>query len=74
MAAPSAPISKARAKTARLSQSYPPDHPKLIEARRNLKALRLEEYVQKAVSEAPELSPDQLERIAALLRAGGGAV
>lgn len=73
MAAPSAPISKARASYARRTQSYPLDHPKVIEARQQLKALRLEEYVQKAISESPELSPDQLARIAALLRAGAAS-
>lgn len=49
-----------------------PDDPELIEARRNLRALRLEEHVRKTLAEAPPLSDEQRERIAALLHVGGG--
>lgn len=62
-----------RAKVAALSRSVaagerPPDDPELIEARRNLCALRLEEHVRKVVAKAPPLTPDQRDRIAAILR------
>jgi uncharacterized protein (DUF433 family) len=43
----------------------------LDDARRNLAALRLEEYVQKIITDWPPLSPEQLERITGLLTAGG---
>ena len=49
-----------------------PDDPELIEARRNLRALRLEDHVKKVLAGAPPLSDEQREHIAALLRAGGG--
>lgn len=63
-----------RAKVASLSRSRPANDPELIEARQNLKALKLEEYVRNVVDQAPPLRPDQADRIAALLRpAGGGA-
>lgn len=63
-----------RAKVASWSRNRPADDPELIEARQNLKALKLEEYVQRVVDEAPPLRPDQADRIASLLRpAGGGA-
>jgi hypothetical protein len=50
-----------------------PDDPKLIEARRNLRALRLEQHVAEVVAGWPPLSDEQLDRISALLRTGGAA-
>lgn len=50
-----------------------PDDPELVEARRNLRALKLAEHVQKVLDGAPPLTDEQRERIAALLRAGGDA-
>ncbi len=49
-----------------------PDDPELIEARRNLRALRLEEHVERVLADAPPLNDEQRNRIAALLRIGGG--
>lgn len=40
---------------------------------RNMRALRLEDYVKKTLQAAPPLTDEQRERIAALLRAGGAA-
>ena len=48
------------------------DDPELVEARRNLRALRLEEHVTKVLAGAPPLTDEQRERIAALLRAASG--
>jgi hypothetical protein len=62
-----------RARVAALSRDREPDDPALIEARRNLRAERLANHVRRVVAEAPPLSTEQRERIAALLRAGGGA-
>ena len=45
--------------------------PDLINARRELKAARLEEYVRRVVDTAPALSDEQRDRLALLLRAGG---
>ena len=50
-----------------------PDDPELEQARRDLKALGLQEYIEKVVAEAPPLSSEQRERISALLRTGGAA-
>ncbi|GAA3681877.1 hypothetical protein GCM10023081_19960 [Arthrobacter ginkgonis] len=44
----------------------------VTELRRKMKAERLEAYVAQAVAEAPPLTPDQLDRIAVLLRPAGG--
>lgn len=63
----------ARARVASLTRSRTPDDPELVNARQDLRALRLEDHVRKVVSEAPPLSNEQRERIAALLRAGGAA-
>ncbi|WP_193048194.1 hypothetical protein [Mycolicibacterium baixiangningiae] len=62
-----------RGRVAALTRSRPADDPELVEAKRNLKALSLEEYVRRVVSEAPPLTDEQRDRIAALLRAGGVA-
>ena len=40
------------------------------EARRNLTEAKIADQIEKVLSEAPPLSDEQLERIAALLRAG----
>jgi len=62
-----------RARVASLSRSRKSDDPELIEARRNMRAERLAEHVARVVAEAPPLTDEQRERIAALLRAGGAA-
>lgn len=61
-----------RARVASLSRSRTADDPDLIDARRNLKAAKLEEYVSRVVAEAPQLTPAQVDRIAALLHPVGG--
>jgi hypothetical protein len=48
------------------------DDPDIVEARRNLKALRLEDHVKKVLADAPPLTDEQRDRIASLLRMGGG--
>jgi hypothetical protein len=48
----------------------PDDDPELIEARRNLRAIRLEDHVTKVLAQAPPLTVEQRDRIAALLRTG----
>ena len=61
-----------RARVASLSRSRATDDPDLLEARRNLKSARLEDYVARVVAEAPPLTSAQRDRIAALLRPAGG--
>lgn len=60
-----------RARVASLTRSRKPDDPDLIEARRNLRALRLVEHVQKALADAPPLTNEQRETVARLLIGGG---
>ncbi len=48
------------------------DDPAIVEARRNLKALRLEDHIKKVLADAPPLTDEQRNSIAALLRMGGG--
>lgn len=62
-----------RARVAALSRSRKATDPELIDARRSLKASRLEDYVSRVVAEAPPLTAEQLDRVAVLLRPGGGA-
>ncbi len=62
-----------RARVARLSRAIkrgerPTHDPELTEARRNLRALRLEEHVQRVLAEAPPLTDEQRTRLAELLR------
>ena len=67
------PTLKARGRLNALQRHRPADDPELIEARRDLKAAHLEQYVARVVSEAPPLTPAQLDRIAVLLRPAGDA-
>ncbi|BBX39273.1 hypothetical protein MSIM_07240 [Mycobacterium simiae] len=62
-----------RARVAALSRSRTADDPELISAKRNLAALNLEQYVTRVVAEAPPLTVEQRDRIAAILRGGGAA-
>lgn len=57
-----------RARVASLSRSRKPDDPSLLEARRNLRAARAEDYVRKLVDSAPPLTDEQRARLAALLQ------
>lgn len=59
-----------RAKIASLTRSRTPDDPELVDARRNLKAIRLEDHVRQVMATWPPLTDDQCARVAALL--GGG--
>lgn len=61
-----------RARVAGLSRDRHPSDPDLLEARANLKAARLEDYVARVIASAPPLTNEQRERIAALLRPTGG--
>lgn len=73
MAPLSPAANSARGKIAALSRSRRPDDPDLVEARRELRAAKLECHIQRVLSEAPPLSDEQKVRIAGLLRAGGAA-
>ncbi len=57
-----------RGRVAALSRSRPVDDPDLINARRALRAERLADRIEQVVAEAPPLTPEQLDRLAALLR------
>jgi hypothetical protein len=50
----------------------PPDDPDLIEARRNLCALKLEEHVRLALAANPSMTDEQIKRLIALLNTRGG--
>lgn len=56
-----------RAKVASLSRIRPADDPELIEARRSLKATRLEDAAREAAESLPPLTDEQARRIAAIL-------
>lgn len=57
-----------RARVASLSRSRPATDPDLIAARRDLAAAKLADYVARVVAEAPPLTAEQREYIAAQLR------
>jgi hypothetical protein len=81
MAAPtSAALAKTRASLARRTQSYPPGHPKIVEAQRNHKAAKLADYIARNVADAPDLTREQIDTLHVLLEparrylsAAGGA-
>jgi hypothetical protein len=55
------------ARKARLTQSYPADHPLILEVDRELATLRLSEYIEKTLAEAPPLTDQQRTTLAELL-------
>lgn len=59
-----------RARVASLSRSRSTDDPALVNARRDLRAARAEEYVRQLVDTAPPLTDAQRDRLALLLRPG----
>lgn len=65
-------VNHLKARVGALSRSRQDTDPELVNARRNLRAARLEAYVERVVSEAPALTQEQADKIAGLLR--GGAV
>ena len=56
-----------RARVASLTRSRTADDPDLLDARRNLRAARLEDYIRRTVDAAPPLTSEQRDRLAALL-------
>lgn len=72
MPAPSAPVAKLRASKARRTQSYAPDHPKILEVSRALDYEKLAEHAARVVKDWPTPPPEVCERIAGILRGRGG--
>jgi hypothetical protein len=64
-----------RARVASLSRSRPATDPDLVEARRELRAAHLEEYITRQLAAAPPLSDEVRQRLALLLQppTSGGA-
>ena len=58
-----------RASIAALGRHHP-DSEETVERRRAFKARRLEEYIQRVVTEAPPLTTEQRDRLAVLLQSG----
>lgn len=57
-----------RARIGSLSRSRPDDDSELVDARRNLAAAKLSEYIAKVLSAAPPLTDEQRTKLAELLR------
>jgi hypothetical protein len=66
---PSTAVSKLRAQVARRTQSYPSDHPRVVEARQELDYTVLAEHAARVVANWPQPTPEQLQKVAAILRA-----
>lgn len=64
----SAPVARARGRVAALSRSRLATDPELTAAKRDLTALTLDQHVSRVVADAPPLTDEQVERIAARLR------
>lgn len=57
-----------RARVASLTRSRTPDDPDLVDARRNLKAARLEHHIESTLAAWPPLTEAQVDRVVAILR------
>ena len=68
----------ARNRLGAIKRHHPNDTERLADARRDLAAAKLAEYIARTVDAAPPLTDDQRARLAALLRpvtaVGGGRV
>lgn len=67
-----APTTRSResARIGALSRSREWDDPELVEARQNLKVLRLEHLIRKELADWPPLSVEHRRRVASLLDGG----
>lgn len=65
-----ATVRKAHARIAGLAKNHADDEA-LEDARRDLKAIKAEEYIREVVESAPPLTHQQIERLRSLLPAGG---
>lgn len=63
----------ARNRLGGLVRLNPDDTAKIAAARRDLAAAKLADYIERVVSEAPDLSTEQREKLAQLLRGGVAA-
>ncbi len=59
-----------RARIAALTRDRAPDDPELIGAHAEFKTQRLADHVDRVLADWPPLTDEQLDRVAALLRAG----
>lgn len=62
-----------RGKIAALSRSRGPDDPDLLAARHGLRVAKLAEHVARVLAEQPPLTPEEIERVASVLRGGEAA-
>lgn len=61
-------VSKARARVAALSRADIGDPSKKLEAKRDLQAAKLQDYIERTLAVAPPLTDEQRTRLAELLR------
>lgn len=61
---------EARARVAALSRSRTPDDPELVNARRALRAARLENQIRGTLAVTPPLTDEQRDHLAALILEG----
>ncbi len=63
-------MTSARARHNSLKRYRPDDDPTVVEARRDLRAARAEDYIRKLVNESPPLTDAMRDRLALILRGG----
>jgi hypothetical protein len=61
------PVQSLKGRFAVAHRDHAPDSPEVTNLRRELAAAKIAQYVEKIVSTAPPLTPDQRSRLAALL-------
>ena len=64
-------VSTARSQVAALKKHHPNGGEAVDNAVRDLREIRLREYIERVISQAPPLSDQQKARLAALLQSGG---
>lgn len=63
-------VARLRASLARRAQAYPDDHPKVVEAARNLRVASASHYIHEVVTAMPPLTAGQRKQLAGLLWPG----
>ena len=71
--APAVALARARLAGMHRHGAPDPDNPALIAAQQDFKTAKLADYIVRVVSTWPPLSDEQLDHVAAMLRAGGRA-
>ncbi len=62
------PVQSLKGRVAVLHRDHDPNSTPVVEARRDLAAAKIEQYIRRIVADAPPLTAEQRDRLATILR------